>query len=343
MIDLTPLNNLHLFALLVATVLAILVLGVRLTVLAEQLAVRTGLGEAIIGGALLGASTSLSGTVTSVSAAAAGHTELAVSNAIGGIAAQTFFLALGDLAYRSANLEHAAASAENMASAALLGVLLALALLMPYLPAWSPLGIHPGSAVLVAAYLFGLRRVARIREQPMWIARRTLDTRAEPASAMAGNRGRLVTEVAVFFALALAIGLAGYLVASTGLEVAARFGLGQSLVGAALTAVVTSLPELVTTLAAVRRGALQLAVGGIIGGNTFDVLFLSFSDCAYRDGSLYHAMRPESAFWIVVALLMTAVLSFGLIQRERYGPGRIGFESVALIVLYVGAIALQLP
>ena len=51
-----------------------------------------------------------------------------------------------------------------------------------------------------------------------------------------------------------------------------------------MTAVATSLPELVTTLAAVRRGAAQLAVGGIIGGNAFDVLFLSASDVAYRDG-----------------------------------------------------------
>jgi cation:H+ antiporter len=43
--------------------------------------------------------------------------------------------------------------------------------------------------------------------------------------------------------------------------------------------------ELVTTIAAVRRGALQLAVGGIIGGNTFDTLFLTAADVSYREGS----------------------------------------------------------
>jgi Ca2+/Na+ antiporter len=58
-----------------------------------------------------------------------------------------------------------------------------------------------------------------------------------------------------------------------------RLALSASIVGAP---VVTSLPELVTTLAAVRRGALQLAVGGIIGGNTFDTLFLTISDVGYR-------------------------------------------------------------
>ncbi|MFP4044257.1 MAG: hypothetical protein ACLFTP_06775 [Rhodosalinus sp.] len=65
-----------------------------------------------------------------------------------------------------------------------------------------------------------------------------------------------------------------------------RLELSATLTGALATAVVASLPEPVTTLAAVRRGALQLAVGGIIGGNTFDMLFLTFSDQGYREGSV---------------------------------------------------------
>ena len=91
-----------------------------------------------------------------------------------------------------------------------------------------------------------------------------------------------------------------------------------------------------------RRGALQLAVGGIIGGNTFDVLFLSFSDAAFREGSIYHLIPADVTFWVVLTLAMTAVLSFGLVKRERHGPGNIGVESLVVILLYVGALALQL-
>ncbi|MEL6647110.1 MAG: sodium:calcium antiporter, partial [Pseudomonadota bacterium] len=97
----------------------------------------------------------------------------------------------------------------------------------------------------------------------------------------------------------------------------------------------------VTTLAAVRRGALQLAVGGIIGGNTFDTLFLTVSDFGYRDGSIYHAIQTDDLFWLTVAMLMTTVLMLGLIFREKQGPGGIGRESVALLAIYAGAIAVQ--
>lgn len=84
--------------------------GLRMTGLADKLADRTGLGEAIIGAVLLGAATSLGGIVVSVTAALDGRASLAFSNSVGGIAAQTVFLAVADMCYRKTNLEHAAAA-----------------------------------------------------------------------------------------------------------------------------------------------------------------------------------------------------------------------------------------
>ncbi len=63
--------------------------GIRLSQVADRLADRTGLGEALMGALLLGGSTSLAGTVVSLTAAWQGEAQLAISNAIGGIAAQT--------------------------------------------------------------------------------------------------------------------------------------------------------------------------------------------------------------------------------------------------------------
>lgn len=94
--------------------LVIGVAGVALTRRADMLADRTGLGEAVAGAVFLGVTTSLSGTVTSITAAAQGATSLSISNALGGIAAQTAFLAIADITYRRANLEHAAAELTNL-------------------------------------------------------------------------------------------------------------------------------------------------------------------------------------------------------------------------------------
>ncbi|MEA2117048.1 hypothetical protein [Halovibrio sp. HP20-50] len=102
----------------------------------------------------------------------------------------------------------------------------------------------------------------------------------------------------------------------------------------------TSLPELVTTVAAVRRGALTLAVTGIIGGNAFDTLFAGAADVAYRGGSIYHAIPSHVLLWVAISTLMTAALMLGLLQRQEQGPGSIGFESTVIIGLYLAGIAM---
>ncbi|MGM0435186.1 MAG: sodium:calcium antiporter [Pseudomonadota bacterium] len=320
--------------------LVIAIAGTRITRVVDQLADRTGLGEATAGAVLLGAATSLSGSVLSVTAAYRGHPELAVSNALGGIAVQTFFLAIADMVYRRANLEHAAASAPNMMQNGLLIALLALILLAPTLPDVTLWQIHPITPVLIGFYLYGTRLIQGAWESPMWRPSITLDTREDKPEAM--NRlpplARLWTE---FLLLMAALGAAGLVLEPAATTISAEAGLSQTVVGVLLTAISTSIPELVTSVAAVRRGALTLAVGGIIGGNAFDTLFMAASDIAYRDGSIYHTMDPDTERWVTLTLLMAAILIMGLIRRERYGLGRIGAESLAIMVLYILGVALM--
>ena len=314
--------------------------SIRATHLADAIADRTGFGEAMVGAVVLGAATSLSGVVVSVTVAAEGDASFAVSNAVGGIAAQTLFLAFGDLMHRRVNLEHAAAEPASLFQAVQLMILLSLPLAAFAGPEMAYLGVHPVSVVMFVAYLAGLRAANRVRENPMWRPVRTRETRDEDEGEDADPRP-LPALMAAFAVLVAVMALSGFAISQLGGAVAVRFGLASGLVGALLTAVVTSLPELVTTLTAIRRGALQLAVGGIIGGNTFDTLFLVASDVAYREGSIFHAMGGTDLYWLATGLLMTAVLLAGLIVREKAGPARIGFESVLLIVIYAVAVAVQ--
>lgn len=324
-----------------AAALVILFSGLRMTDLADRIADRTGMGEALVGGVLLGAATSLSGTIVSFTAALDGRVSLAFSNGVGGIAAQTAFLAIADLLHRRANLEHAAAEITNVLQGVLLMLMLALPVLAHSAPDVSFWGLHPVSVVLVLIYLAGLKAVRAAREGPMWEPVRTGETEEDVPDEPETDAGASTTIFASFGLLMLVMGVSGWLIAQAAGEVIDRYGISASLVGALMTAVVTSLPELVTTLAAVRRGALQLAVGGIIGGNTFDVLFLTLSDLGYRGGSLYHAAGPSDYFWLSIGLIMTAVLTLGMLIRQKEGPAGIGVESVAILLIYAGAIAIQ--
>ena len=324
----------------VAAAAVVLVVSIRMTGLADRIADRAGLGEAIVGGVVLGGATSFSGLTVSVSAAWSGDASLAFANGVGGIAAQTAFLVAADVAFRRGNLEHAAAEPANLFQAAMLVVLLGLPMLAYASPEVAFWGVHPVSPVMFAAYVMGLRYARQVREDPMWSPVRTRETRADEPDEE--DRGGGWAGLALrFAALALTLAAAGWVISQAASVTSARFGLSSSLVGSLLTAVVTSLPELVTTLAAVRRGALQLAVGGIIGGNTFDTLFLVASDAAYREGSLYHALGPQDLTWLATGLVMTAVLLAGLILRQRDGPGGIGIESASILALYAAAAGMQ--
>ncbi len=315
--------------------------GTRLVSIADQLADRTGIGEALLGGIILGACTSLSGTVTSVTAAWTGYPGLAVSNAVGGIAVQTLFLAIADLFYRRANLEHAAASQENLLQVSLLILLLSMPLIATLAPAASILSVHPVTPLILFVYILGLHRSIGLRQQPMWVPRQTNETKEDQPEVRSKEGASTKVLVCQFVILAGILSLAGWGTAKSGFTIVEFTGLSEGFVGAALTGTATSLPELVTTVAAVRRGALTLAVGGIVGGNTFDVLFLVLSDIAYVEGSIYHAIGPAEILLFPWAILMTAVLLTGLLIRERRGFAGIGFEGIALTAVYIVGIALQ--
>ena len=243
-----------------------MLLGPRLAKLVDRLADRTGMGEALAGAILLGATTSLPGIVTTAVAAAEAAAPLAVSNALGGIAAQTMFLALADLRYPRANLEHAAASLPNLLQSLFLVCLLALVMLAATGPdvtvgLGAPGHLRPAGGVPVrpGAHPLG-GRVTHVAAG---------EHRGRPASTSPRRAGATSRSPGCGWASPprrRGWPWAGWVVGRAGVSLAAETPLSGTVVGGLLTSVVTSLPELVTALAAVRIGALTLAVGDIIGG-----------------------------------------------------------------------------
>ncbi len=321
--------------------LAAVVIGVAGTALAriaDELADRTGIGEALTGALFLGATTSLPGLVTSVTAAWHGLPQMAVSNAVGGIAAQTAFLGIADVFTRRSNLEHGAASLANLMQAGVLMALLSIVLAASAVPQLAIGTIHPASILMVALYCYGLHLASEAHARPMWNPRRTPVTQIDEPGAGMATSSTTAALWSHFVVLGALCAVGGWVVARAGIAMVHRSALSASVVGGLFTAITSSLPELVTSVAAVRRGALTLAVGGIIGGNAFDTLFIAVSDVAYRDGTIYSSVHGTSMFVVAVSILMTAILTMGLIRREKHGIANIGFESFAILVLYAGTV-----
>ena len=338
---LESLSTLWLVAIFAAAAIIIAIAGTELTRVADRLGDVSGWGDALVGAVLLGGVTSLSGITTSVTAAYGGHPELAFSNAVGGIAAQTVFLAVADLFYRRANLEHDAASVPSLLQGVtligLLGCIL-IAMTGPEITLWQ---IHPVTPLLVIVYIGVNKAIKDAGDHPRWqpVSRtgRLEDPGERDRDDEYGEKDNASVSglLWVFAGLDLVVGLAGFGIAQSAIPLAERFGLSQSFVGALGTAVATSLPELIVAVTAVRRGALTLAVANIIGGNTFDLLFLCFSDVAFRGGSLYHVGTDRQLFIIGLTVVLTAIFLLGLLFRQKDGPARIGWESATMIGVFL--------
>lgn len=321
----------------VATV-AVVVVAPRMARVSDELTSRTRLGAALFGAVFLGASTSLPGIVVTVSAAVGGQAELAAANALGGIVAQTMFLALADVAYRKGAVQHEAVSQKSTAQLALVIALLALVVVALGSPT-TTVGPHVTTPLLVAGYLGGvfvIRRIPGERRDDDVDEASTTDAPTEvPVSRREGGRGQELRRIWLRYGVFLVVlAGSGVALAQSVEPLAAAMGLQLAAAGGLLTAVATSSPELLTAIAAARRGALRLAVGDIAGGNAFDILFLAAADIAVL-GALYPALRPPHVLLAGVGLLLNAVLLIGFIRRGRGVAGRIAPESIVVLVAYV--------
>lgn len=174
----------------------------------------------------------------------------------------------------------------------------------------------------------------------MWLPRLTRQTVSDKPEKH--HRGRSNPVWLGFIAMAAVTGVAGWILMEAAAGIADRTGLSETLIGGLFTALATSTPELVTTIAAVRIGALTLAVANIFGTNCFNILVVAAADAGYTHGSIYHDMAPVQMTWGLISILMTAILLLGMLRRETYGIGRIGFESALILAVYVAALGIIL-
>jgi cation:H+ antiporter len=77
------------------------------------------------------------------------------------------------------------------------------------------------------------------------------------------------------------------------------------------------LPELVVTLAALRIGAVDMAIGNVLGSNMFNILVLAVDDLVYTPGSFYADISSGHLASAVVAMIMTGIVVAAVYLRPR--------------------------
>jgi cation:H+ antiporter len=313
-----------------SSVAAVAAAGTVLTRSADNIAETTGIGRAWIGAVLLATGTSLPELATDIAAVRMHAPNLGAGDLFGSSLANMLILALIDQLSRRGSVLRGAAL-ENALIACLAIVLNALgALFVLIRPHSTVLGVSPEAALMLVVYLAGTRAVYRNGERHVDASESAAGDRRPKA------RGRSLTwSVVQFVACALAITAVAPLLAWSAKHIAELSGLGTTFVGTWMVGLSTSLPEFVTSFAAVRMGAFDLAVGNLFGSNCFNMVIFFALDLANPSGSIFSVISPDHAIAGGLAVVLMGLGLAGILYRAERRFVMVEPDSLLMIAAYV--------
>lgn len=338
-----------LFVELAVAGLVVIVTGAKFAKTADTLATRLQIGGGWIGLILLATVTSLPELVTGGTATALGNVDLALGGILGSCSFNITLIFLlnamsgGGSVLRNVSPSHTLSTTFGIG---LIGLTL-FGLVFVEKFAGSPRLTGAVElvwcVVILVSYLGCVRLIHRFEK------RSSCD---EPTAAREPVEASIYVSVAV---LAVIILVASWWLAQIGdvlsahpIEAIGR-PLGATFVGAVFLALATSLPEIATSVAAVRLGNLDLALGNLFGSNMFNIAVIP----ALKGVSLARGdwlMMPLGSVQFnqhmitgIVAILLTTIAMGGLTYKsQRKMMRRFGFDSILIIIVYLGGMFLLL-
>ncbi len=312
--------------------IVILFAGTKLARYGDAIAQKTGLSGLWIGLVLLAAVTSVPEIATGVSSAAlVGSADLALGTLFGSNLFNLAILAFIDTCHpftpilsivstrhillaTGAMLLTGVAAVSILAGDALSGIALG----------W--LGVP--SIVILLLYLFFIRRMF------------LLEKNSPPATASETSeqyQGVSLRMVWFKFSLAaVAVIGAGIWISFIGDEIVQATGWGASFVGSLFLAISTSAPELVVTFAALRLGALDMAVADILGSNMFNMAIIFLTDIFYTQKAILSSASDVHTITAAAGILMGLLVIIALRFRQKKKTGRFfSWYSPLLIIFYL--------
>jgi cation:H+ antiporter len=285
---------------------------------ASALALAMRIPQIIVGLTIVSYGTSMPEAVVGIEAAHSGHGIIALGNVIGSnIANIGLILGLAAIV-RPAKVDGALGRRE-------LPVLLISALAVPICLIDGVVGRNEALALIAAALIytawmirphFGLL-LARLQQRNSVTQEPGSEVENKDAETLGSDeQPKLMRSLrsASIAVVGLGVLLAGgSLFVDSAVSIAEDLGLSARLVGLTIVALGTSLPELVTSMVAARRGHSDLAVGNVVGSNIFNVLVcLGGAALAGEVASPLNRLAFELS-----ALILITILGVVLIRSER--------------------------
>jgi cation:H+ antiporter len=305
------------------------VAGYQLSRYGDVIAERTGLGRTLIGVLMVATVTSLPELVTGISAVSIAQVpNIALGDALGSCIFNLLILLFLELGHPRASIYTLAAQSHILSAGfgvILIGIVALSVLVGEQLPAIGHVGLY--TPVIFIGYLLAMRIVLQYELR---------EARARPEEALRYPEISLRHALIGYGIAAAVVVLAGVALPFIGASLAEAMGWNNSFVGTLLVAFSTSLPELTVAVSALKLGALDLAIGNLLGSNLFDMAIVAVDDLAYRQGPLLAATSKAHAGTAISAMVMSGAVIAALFYRPTERTFRaFGWTGLFLLLIYV--------
>lgn len=313
----------------ILTSIAIVFAAYQLAKYGDVIAVRTRLGGMFIGLLLLAGATSLPELLTSISSLQQNSPNLAAGNLMGSNGFNMLLLAVVDMAnrnkriLRNAQLKHALSGSLTIFMIGL--VVFFMLANIPFQVGW----VGVDSLFIIAAYIVAVRLIR---------GNETKASHEEPVEDIPEGTPSLRTGLIGFGLAALLLVIITPIMVRNANEIAELTGLGTTFIGTTLVALVTSLPELVTTFAAIKLGASDMAIGNLFGSNMFNMFAVGLTDLFFTNGRFLAAIDPSFLLIGMVGLIMTGIGLIGNLANIEKRFLNFEIDSMLMVVVYFSSL-----
>ena len=303
---------------LMAVAAVIFIVGLMLTIKggdwfvdsASWFAEATGIPKFVVGATVVSFATTLPELLVSVRAAMNGSAQLAIGNAIGSVTANTTLIMGVSLVAMAGVVSRKEFSLKGGLLLAAIGGLTVLSL-NNYLPVWSAFVLWAIFLVFMISNLLEGKKSASLEKADDY------DKKEIPSKIL-------------FFVLGTAsIVFGAEFLVSSGKTIAAGLGISEAIIGFTVIALGTSLPELVTTLTAIRKKENSLSVGNIVGANIIDTTLI-LPLCAVINGKALPVEKINLIFDFPVCFAACAVAIVPTIIQGKFKK----WQGCALLAIY---------
>lgn len=306
--------------------------GIQLTKCADILSDRFHWGKTWIGIVLLGFVTSLPEAITSLaSVISINADDLAVGNILGSNNFNPLLIVLMDFAYRKGAVTNDISYKKVHVFSAVFAVVLTgiviaeigLGGLGISLTRIGPFSLGTFSVgILYFVFIYKLSRVSDEDNEDL------LEVGAE------SQEPTYLIFVKLFFSIAFVVGGAIFLANSADM-LAETTGLGRTFVGSIFLAIATSLPEVVVTLAALKLGQLDLAIGNIFGSNMTNVFILSLCELFHKGAPILSRVSCTHIFTGAMSIVLVTIAMAGIRFKGKKKILFAGIDSWIMLILFI--------